>query len=245
MPKYAVIVVGAGQGSRFGAEENKVFAQVDGQPLFIRALQLFVNREDVCQTILVVAPGDLNQMKTKYSANLGFMGVQLVEGGAERPDSVVRGLAVVREEAEYVAVHDAVRPCVATEWIDAIFAEAVKTGAALPATRVAATLKRATAQRVVEKTVPREGLWLAQTPQVFRRDILQAAYAKVAAGDASFTDDAHVVEAAGHPVSLIEGDPRNIKVTTRGDLTLAAAIIKTLPQPKRGGQLGAFEEARW
>src|SRR5438552_1327716 len=131
MPEVAAIVVGAGSGTRFGGDENKIFAIVDGQPLFIRALQLFVNREDVCQTILAVSPHDISHIKTKFSANLGFMGVKLVEGGAERVDSVGKALAAVVEEAELVAIHDAVRPCVIGDWVDAVIGEAEKTGAAI------------------------------------------------------------------------------------------------------------------
>lgn len=245
MPKVAVIVVGAGSGTRFGGEENKIFAHVEGQPCFLRTLQLFINRDDVCQSILVVSPADMATMRQKYAANLGFMGVKLVEGGAARHESVANGLAVVSDDAEFVAIHDAVRPCLIGEWIDAVFAEAQKSGAAIPATRVTTTLKRASDQKIIEETVSRDGLWQAQTPQVFRKDVIVKAYKDVPAADAPVTDDAQLVEQSGHAVSIVESDPRNIKITTKGDLSLAGAIIKNLPQPKRGGQLGAFEEAKW
>lgn len=245
MANIAAIIVAAGSGTRFGAEENKIFAVLDGQPLFLRALQLFVNREDVCQTILAVSPADMNQVKTKFGANIGFMGVKLIEGGAERADTVANALAAV-DKAEFVAVHDAVRPCVAAEWIDAIVAEAAKTGAAVPAAPVTATLKRVSAAKVIDATVPREGLWMAQTPQVFRTDLLRQAYANRKNIEGPVTDDAQLVEAVGHPVAIVESDPRNIKVTTKGDMSLAAAILKTLPQPKpKGGPMGAFDEAKW
>lgn len=246
MPKLAAIVVGAGSGKRFAGNENKIFAKVEGQALFLRALQLFINRDDVCQTIFAVAPGDMEQIRTKFGANLGFMGVKVVEGGAERVDTVRKALAAVSDEAEFVAVHDAVRPCVAAEWIDAVIAEAVKSGAAIPAVALTGTIKRVSADRVIEQTVPRDGLWQAQTPQVFRKDVLVLAYATQAAGNEVPTDDAQVVEASGHAVTVIQGDPRNIKITTPGDLSLASAILKTLPQPKpKGDPMGAFGEAQW
>ena len=246
MPNVAVIVVAAGSGSRFGGNESKVFALLDGQPLVIRALQLFVNREDVCQTVLAIAPGDISQVKSKFGPNLGFMGVRLVEGGAERVDSVEKALGAIGDDADLVAVHDAARPCVIGEWIDMVIAEAGKSGAAILATPVTATLKRVSAAKVIDRTEPRGGLWLAQTPQVFRKDILKAAYAARARVPGPVTDDAQLVEALGHPVSVVEGDARNIKITTRGDMSLASAVLKTLPQPKpKAGPLGAFDEAKW
>jgi 2-C-methyl-D-erythritol 4-phosphate cytidylyltransferase len=250
MPKFSVIVVAAGKGERFGGKENKIFAQLDGQPLFIRALQLFVNREDVCQTILVVAPEDAEAMKTKFGPNLGFMGVQLVEGGAERHDSVTNGLAAVGAEAELVAIHDAARVCVAAEWIDQVFAAGVESGAAIPVVPVNATLKRLGPGRVLSETVSREGLYMAQTPQVFKKAVILAAYAALRekgpglVGDVPITDDALIVTAAGYKVSAVDGDSRNVKITTRDDLKLASAVLKILPQ-RPVARRGAFEEAQW
>lgn len=248
MAKISVIVVAAGRGQRFGGQENKVFAKLGDQPLFLRALQLFCNREDVCQTILVVAPADIDKMKAQFGPNLGFMGVQLVEGGAERYQSVHKGLQAVSADADLVAVHDAARVCVAEPWIDAIFEAARKSDAVVPVTPVTATLKRVGDDRLLGETVPREGLQMAQTPQVFKRELLQAAYAKLLADGIEAghvpTDDAQVLAAAGHAVTAIEGDPRNIKITTQADLFLAGAILKTLPQ-KQVSRRGAFEEAQW
>ncbi|HKQ49366.1 MAG TPA: 2-C-methyl-D-erythritol 4-phosphate cytidylyltransferase [Phycisphaerae bacterium] len=250
MGKMSAIVVAAGSGERFGGGENKVFAVLDGQPIFLRALQLFVNREDVAQTILVVAPADMEQMKNKFGANLGFMGVKLVEGGAERHDSVANALAAVSEDAEFVAVHDAVRVCVAVEWIDQVFEAAVNTGAAAPICPVTSTLKRVDKDGIITETVSREGLHMAQTPQVFRKDWLVGAYDDFKSGaigipeGVPLTDDAQLVAAAGHPVAGVRGDPRNIKITTKGDLVLASAVLKALPQ-KPVARRGAFEEAKW
>jgi len=248
MAKVAVIVVGAGSGKRFGGGENKIFAKLDGQPLFLRALQLFVNREDVCQTLLVVAPGDMDQVKDKYGPNVGFMGAELVAGGSERHESVANGLAKVREEAEFIAVHDAARVCVAAQWIDAVFEAAGRDGSAVPVVPVNSTLKRIGKDKTIAETVPRAGLFLAQTPQVFRADLLRSAYEKQQAGQIAIsgpiTDDAQLVAAAGHRVCTVAGDPRNIKITARGDLPLAGAILRTLPQ-KKVDRLGTFEEAKW
>lgn len=250
MDKMSVIVVAAGSGQRFGGDENKIFAKLGDQLVFLMALQLFVNREDVCQTILVVSPSDIEQMKSKYGANIGFMGVKLVEGGAERHDSVAAGLAAVSEEASLVCVHDAVRVCVAADWIDDVYRAAVKHGAAVPVCPVTATLKRVDKGGVITETVNRDGIFMAQTPQIYRKDIIQSAYEGFRSGsvklssDQPVTDDAQIVSAAGNTVFAVDGDPRNIKITTKGDLSLANAIVKSLPQ-KQTSRRGAFEEAQW
>jgi 2-C-methyl-D-erythritol 4-phosphate cytidylyltransferase len=245
MPKVAVIIPAAGAGKRFGGNENKVFAKLNDSPLFIKTLELFVNRSDVCQTILAIAPGDMETLKIKYAAHIGLMGIKVVEGGAERFETVQKALAVVKEEADLVAIHDAVRPCVAQEWLDRVFAKAEQTGAAILACPLRGTLKRTDKAGQIAGTVDRHGVWEAQTPQVFRRQTLIDAYAAIDKVPKPITDDAQVVEAAGQPVFVVEGDPRNIKITTRGDLALAAALIKSLPKPKVAGPRGPFEEAKW
>lgn len=245
MAKIAVIIVAAGKGERFGGPENKVFTKVDGRPMFLRTIEHFINRDDICQTILVVAPDDEEQIKEKYGANLAFMGVRFVVGGAERPDSVAAGLGAVSDEAELVAIHDAARPCVSQQMLDDVFAEAAKSGAAILAARLRGTIKRGSDAGVVDATIPRENLWEAQTPQVFRVDVIKAGYAKRGEFEGELTDDSQLVEATGHPVSLVESDFSNLKVTSKPDVTLANVIIKNRPQPKPKGTFGAFEEAQW
>lgn len=248
MAKFSVIVVAAGKGERFADKENKIFTKIGEQAVFLKALQLFCNREDVCQTILVVSKNDSEKMKAQYGANLGFMGIALVEGGTERHESVANGLAKVSEDAEFVAVHDAVRVCLAEQWIDAIFESAARFGSAVPVTPITATIKRVGEDKLLGETVPREGLYMAQTPQVFRKKMIVEAYAKLAAGEilagAAPTDDAQVVNAAGFEVTAVDGDARNIKITTPGDVSLVNAILKSLPA-RPVSRSGAFEEARW
>src|SRR5947209_11296031 len=169
MAKFAVILPAAGQSSRFRDKEKKPFATLDGRAVWLRSAELFVTRDDVCQTIIVVAKADQETFRRRYTANLAFMNVQIAEGGKERFESVANALALVKPEADFVAIHDAVRPCLTEELIKAVFAKAEQTGAALLAVPVADTLKRVEAQGRVVETMPRQGLWLAQTPQVFRR----------------------------------------------------------------------------
>lgn len=244
MPKVAVIVPAAGAGQRFGGSVKKPFALLDNRPIFIRSIELFVNRDDVCQTILTVAPDDYDVVREKYAANIMIMGLKLVKGGAERWESVRAALAAVDDAADLVCVHDAVRPCVLESWIDQVFSEALKSGAAILAAPLTGTIKRVAGSGVIDATVPREGLFEAQTPQVFRKDLIRRAYAEMPAGFQP-TDDAQLVERLGHPVAVVTTDHRNLKITTPGDMTLAAALAKDMSRKPKGQALGAFEEAQW
>lgn len=291
MPKVGVIIPAAGAGKRFGGDVKKPFAQLDGRPLFIRSIELFVNRPDVCQTILAVAADDYDVVKEKYAANLMFMGIRLVRGGQERYESVRAALAELDPAAELVCVHDAVRPCVLDSWIDRVFERAAQTGAAILAAPLTGTIKRAgkaptdlaekrPAERtgvesgsgggspgavsgggesasgksragaaggeIIEQTVPRAGLYEAQTPQVFRKELLAAAYAAMPSGWHP-TDDSQVVERNGGTVSIVATDRRNIKITGPGDMSLAEGILKDFARQKRAsaGPRGPFQEAQW
>ena len=244
MSKFAVIIPAAGKSERFGGKEKKIFAKLDGRPVFLRTLEKFVTRDDVGQIILAVSPEDHDTVRTKFGPNLGFMGVKLVEGGAHRGDTVAAALAVVDESLEYIAVHDVARPCVSRGTIDAVFAEAVKSGAAILASPISGTLKKVSDAKVVDETVSRANLYEAQTPQVFRRSILISCFEQQKDDLSSFTDDAMLVEAGGHPVSVVESDATNLKITSPSDMIVAAAIIKSVPK-KAAGKLGAFEEAQW
>ena len=244
MSKYCVIVAAAGRSERFGGGEKKSFAKLDGRPVVIRTLERFVTRSELCQTILAVAAEDMEHVKSSFAPNLGFMNVQLVAGGKRRYDTVAAALETVADDAAFVAIHDAARPCVTDEQIDAVFAEAVKTGAAILACPVTATLKRVSGAKVIEETVPRQLLFQAQTPQVFSKELIVKAYANLGEAGDEITDDAQLMEQAGHPVSVVEADASNIKITTKGDMRLASAILKGRPS-KRAPRLGAFEEAQW
>ena len=243
-PTFAVILPAAGRSSRFGDKEKKPFATLDGRAVWLRSAELFVTRSDVCQCIVVVAREDQEVFKRRYGANLAFMNVQLVEGGAERFDSIANALAVIKSEAGFVAIHDAVRPCVTEKQIDLVFASAARTGAALVAIPLTDTLKKVEGDRV-QSTLPRQGLWLAQTPQVFRKDWLQEAYVQRDRLGQHITDDAQLVEASGHPVHVVEGAMANLKITTRPDLNLAEAVLKARPKPKAKASHPFADEEMW
>jgi 2-C-methyl-D-erythritol 4-phosphate cytidylyltransferase len=220
-PHVAVILPGAGKGSRFGAKENKIFQPVAGKEVFLWTIQRFARRADVCQILLAVSAEGARTIRERFSRQLAQMNVACVEGGATRTRSVRHALAMVSDRADLVCVHDAVRPCVQEAQIDAVFATAERTGAAILAVPVAQTVKQVDPEGRILRTVPREDLWAAQTPQVFRRDWLLAAYA----AGAEATDDAELVQALGHPVHVVPGDARNIKITTPADLALATAVL--------------------
>ena len=246
MSRIAVILPAAGRSSRFSGREKKPFANLDGRAVWLRTAELFVTRNDVCQCLLLIAPEDRDLFRSRYAANLAFMDIQLVDGGAERFESVANALKLVKDDADLIAIHDAVRPCVTSEAIDAVFTRAAQTGAAILAVPVAETIKRVDDKKQVQGTQPRKGLWLAQTPQVFRRDWLLSAYAERAKLGADVTDDAQLVEAAGHPVHIVEGSASNIKITMQSDLALARAILQSRPAPKPSGPAHPFaEEEMW
>ena len=229
MPRFAVILPAAGRSTRFGSAEKKVFAPLDGRAVWLRSAELFVARPDVCQCIVVTAPDDRPLFRTADGR------IQFADGGAERFESVANALAMITGEAEFIAVHDAARPCLTPDLIDAVFACAAETGAAMLAVPVADTVKRDDGNGRVQETVSRRGLWLAQTPQVFRRDWLLDAYARRVALGAGITDDAQLVEAAGHAIHLVRGSATNLKITTPEDLSLAEAILWARGKPPGRG----------
>jgi 2-C-methyl-D-erythritol 4-phosphate cytidylyltransferase len=246
MPRFAVILPAAGRSSRFKDKEKKPFVNLDGRAVWLRTAELFVTRDDVVKTYLVIDKDDEEMVRRRYTPNMAFMNVQLVHGGRERFESVANALKVLGPEADFVAVHDAVRPCATGELISAVFAKAAEAGAALLAVPVADTVKRVDDRGKVLGTLPRQGLWLAQTPQVFRRDWLEAAYAGRGQLKQDVTDDAQLIEAAGHPVAVVEGSPLNLKITTKSDLSLADAVLKSRPKPKGTGPIHPFaEEEMW
>jgi 2-C-methyl-D-erythritol 4-phosphate cytidylyltransferase len=243
MGPFAVIFPAAGKSSRFGdPKQKKIYAELEGRAVWLRAVEPFLTRDDVGQLILAIAPEDRELFERRYRANVAFMNIRVIDGGAERSDTVARALESVDAHCEFVAIHDAARPCLSAGLIDAVFAAAREHGAALPAVPVAETVKRVGEDRFTNATVPREGLYLAQTPQVFRRELLFKAYAQRARAGSQITDDCQLVEAMGHHCAVVDGSRLNIKITTREDLKLAAAVLPLLEKPKREGSSHPYSE---
>ena len=245
----AVIIPAAGKSSRFGGREKKPYVSLDGRPIWLRAAELFWKRDDVSKVYLVIAAEDREEFRSRFGHLIAFANAEVVSGGAERFDSVASALAAVPGAVPFVAVHDAVRPLTPSAVIDAVFAAAREHGAAMPAVPVADTLKQVdAASSRVTGTIPRAGLWQAQTPQVFRREWIAEAYAKRGDRQEPITDDAQLVEALGHPVAVVQGSVINFKITTKDDLDLAEAVLKARGSQKVESRpaAGAFDdEAKW
>ncbi|MEN9894849.1 MAG: hypothetical protein RIR97_701 [Pseudomonadota bacterium] len=223
---YGIVIVAAGRGERAGTPENgpKQYRQIGGQSIIRHSLDIFLNWKPDSVFVLVIHPDDHALLQHALTGLPDTVTLHIVHGGATRQKSVLAGLTALAESAiSHVMIHDAVRPFVAPELLDGIdrcFADGAK--AVLPATAVIDTLKRRDAEGYVQETVPRAGLYGAQTPQCFEYPLILAAHRKAAeSGKQDFTDDASIAEWAAIPVRLIEGSPDNFKITTPQDLQMA------------------------
>ncbi len=216
-----VIIVAAGRGSRLGGGVPKQFADLGGRSMLRRSVEAFDGRGDVA-CLVVVLPAELLE-EGKASIGATALACRVVAGGSRRQDSVRLGLAAMPDGVDLVLVHDAARPFVERAVIDRVIAAARRTGAAVPAVLARDTVKRVDAgQRLVTATIPRDEIWLAQTPQGFARAVLDAAVTRGASGEEA-TDEALLVERGGGAVEIVDGDPRNMKITTVDDLADARA----------------------
>ncbi|QNN20902.1 2-C-methyl-D-erythritol 4-phosphate cytidylyltransferase [Planctomycetales bacterium ZRK34] len=251
--KIAVILPAAGRSRRFASAGSKLEASLSGRAVMLRAVELFSGRAAVEQIIIAAPPDEMDTFKFKWGDKLGLLGGTIVAGGTvERWETVRNALAALNDDITHVAVHDAARPVTDPAMIDRVFEAAEKHDAVIPAVQVSSTLKRIDAEplpdeqeadpldailgsagkktldayRVVE-TVPRDGLWMVQTPQMFDRKLLQRAYDQIESGqvDASnITDDAGLIEALGEQVVAVNGDALNVKITVPEDLKFAEMV---------------------
>lgn len=251
--KLAVIIPAAGSSRRYAEGQefprSKLDEDLGGRPVLHRTVELFCNHDLVSFIVVAgpAAPEAMAQFRVRHADKLGLLGVQLCTGGqTHRYETVQNALKVVPADCTHVAIHDAARPCTPPELIDRLLEAAAKHPAVIPAVDVPDTLKRVSEQEVidteidpldailggagkanvrlrrVEATVDRSRLVAVQTPQVFEAGLLRRAYAQP---DLSSTDDAQLVERLGEAVVVVEGDPRNMKITRPGDLNLARSIL--------------------
>ncbi|MDX2168789.1 MAG: 2-C-methyl-D-erythritol 4-phosphate cytidylyltransferase [Deltaproteobacteria bacterium] len=223
------IVVAGGPGSRLGADVPKGFVRLAGEALMARSLRAMLASPVVSRAVVVVPPGHTDEAKALLESARDARPLLVIEGGVERQDSVRNGLAAAGD-ADVVAIHDAARPFVSRAAVDDAIATARQYGAAIVATPATDTIKLVHPDGWVETTPPRDRLWLAQTPQVFRANLLRRAHAR--APHSLATDDALLVEALGERVYVVRGNPENRKITTPDDLRWAEALLARAPAPR-------------
>jgi 2-C-methyl-D-erythritol 4-phosphate cytidylyltransferase/2-C-methyl-D-erythritol 2,4-cyclodiphosphate synthase len=236
-----VIIVAAGRSQRMGGATPKPLLDLGGRSVLRRSVAAFDAHPGV-QELVVVLPAEwVDAAPTVIGPTIRRC--QCVAGGAERHDSVRRGFARLPDDVDIVLVHDAARPFADASLIDRVLGATRETGAAVPAVQARDTVKRVDrSRRVVTETIPRDEIWLAQTPQGFRRAVLGAAIAAAERVDA--TDEAMIVERAGQPVRVVDGDERNVKITTPDDLAAARARLTPVPRVGTGYDLHRLVEGR-
>jgi 2-C-methyl-D-erythritol 4-phosphate cytidylyltransferase len=223
--KVTAIIAAAGAGRRMKADRPKQLLELDGTPIIVLTVRKF-DASPVIDDIIVAAPRELVEEVKRLVANAGLRKpIGVVEGGERRQDSVAVSLDRIPPDTTIVAVHDAVRPFVSLAEIDSVVAEAARSGAAILAVPIVDTVKQVE-KDLVESTLTREHLVLAQTPQVFQIRILKAAFESARKDEYYGTDESSLVERMGHPVSVVRGSERNIKITRPGDLVLARAFLE-------------------
>jgi len=222
------LIPAAGTGSRIGGSRAKQFLELGGIPIIIHTLRRFEDCESIHQTVVVLPAEDVSgflELATKYKIRKI---VRVVAGGSERQESVSKGLhAITSPKAEIVVVHDGVRPFVTIAQIIETVEKASEVGAAIVALPVTDTVKEVD-DGLIARTLDRKRIYLAQTPQAFRIDLLREAHRKAAEANLLATDDAALVERLGASVAVVEGTAQNIKITRKSDLALAEMILKEI-----------------
>lgn len=233
--KAAAIIPAAGLGTRMGrgASEpttRKQFLSIGGAPIFVHTIRRFAAAASISEILIAVRESDQQDVAALLAEESFSKPVRIAPGGQNRQESVKHCLALVADDVDIVAVHDAVRPFVTTELIDQVVEQAQRDGAVILGIPAVDTVKRVD-QRIVHATLPRETIMLAQTPQVFRTSLLRQAYTAADRDGFTGTDEASLVEHLGHDVHVMMGSPRNIKITRPSDLQLAQFYLDNPEDP--------------
>jgi 2-C-methyl-D-erythritol 4-phosphate cytidylyltransferase len=232
MSRIAAILPAAGLGTRMGAETPKQFLELDGVPIVILSLRRIASCELVTDIIVATRADGIAKLEERIRSEKFKQQVRVVRGGDSRQDSVARALEEVPNDTELVLVHDAVRPFVTREQITRVIEEARLCHAAIlgiPAMDTVKEVKRASLPEdvaLITATIPRERVVLAQTPQVFATKLLKEAFARGQADGVSASDEAGLIERLGHPVHVVLGSERNIKITKPADMELARFFLE-------------------
>ena len=234
----SALIAAGGRGVRLGADQPKQFLDIGGRSILEWSIAAFATHPAVSEVVVALPAERLAETRARLQA-LGWGHVRCVEGGARRQDSVAAAFAAARPDADLVAIHDAARPFVTATLIERTIDAAAASGAAVAALPVRDTVKQAGGARdgnarPIVATLPREDVYLAQTPQVFRREALVRALDEGRSGGLEATDEAVLAERAGVPVTLVAGEPENMKITTADDLAAARARLEPAAPPRIG-----------
>jgi len=230
------IIAAAGAGRRLGAAKPKQLLDIGGGSMLQHSVRAFLGHPRVADVVVVVSP-DLTTLALAGIEPSRAAALRVVKGGERRQDSVANGFAAVAPESDVVLIHDAARPFVSADLIDRTIDAAAAHGAAIAALESRDTVKRVAGDGRITETIPRETIYLAQTPQGFRRDVLAAAI-ELGRSGVEATDEAMLAERAGYHVYVVDGDPGNVKVTTSADLDAARARMASTGKPARTGRAG-------
>ncbi len=231
--KTVAIVPAAGSGSRMNREVSKQYLTLSGKPVLVHTLEVLEACPGVDRLLVVVPPQDLSSVRAEVLAPWNLRKVAaIVPGGRERQDSVRAGLDAVDRDADLVLIHDAVRPLIPVDLVERCICAAAEAGAATLGVPVKDTVKEVTPDGRIVRTCDRTVLWLTQTPQAFRRDIIERAHREAFRDGFRGTDDTSLVERLGIAARMIPGDYRNIKITTPEDLVVAEALLASSRQAK-------------
>jgi 2-C-methyl-D-erythritol 4-phosphate cytidylyltransferase len=227
MVNVSAIIVAAGKGIRMNDPVRKQYHLLAGRPIIVHALSVFDNCELIDEIFLVVPKEDLAFCRKQIvtPANLSKK-IILVPGGPKRQDSVFNGLLTIKDKNGIVVVHDGVRPLLIRENLEACIHEAKISGACIVGIPAHDTLKRVNSTGIIVETLERDTVWLAQTPQAFRYDLIRKAHENAQQQGYGGTDDASLVERLGVAVKVINGSRSNIKITSREDLELARTMLE-------------------
>ena len=227
MANVVAVIPAAGQGKRMGTSVSKSYMEILGRPLLAYTLDKFQSHSLIAEIILVVQESDLDYCQKEIVQRYGFVKVtKIIAGGSERQESVAKGLAALGPGVEYILVHDGARPLIDGQTISQAIEAAINRGAAVVGVPVKDTIKVVDQELLVQNTPERHTLWAVQTPQVFRRDILERAYQEAEIQGWIGTDDASLVERIGEQVYMVRGSYSNLKVTTPEDIIYVREILE-------------------
>ncbi len=225
MGKNIAIIAAGGSGKRFGGSKKKQFAELNRRPLLFWTLDKFLQYDKISQILVTLPKEDIADFHLLLKKEYNTDKLKLIAGGNERQHSVYNALAACPSDTNFVFIHDGVRPFIRQEEISDLYAAAIKNNAVIPAFKVKNTIKQI-AENKIEKTLPRQNLIAALTPQVFKFDLIWQCHQQARKQNLLFTDDAAILEHFGYPVFWLECSSQNIKITQPFDLKIAETILK-------------------